>query len=128
MIRRPPRSTLFPYTTLFRSQPLRGWLAPRGGARPSGGVLLELGVQRRHRDPSAPLLKGGKQKTSAELPRPRRAAPYTHGLALSKAARWLSPRGQSSISPAWAKLCPARVSRRNSLYHPSCIPSTRRGL
>src|SRR5687768_17918093 len=23
MIRRPPRSTLFPYTTLFRSQPLR---------------------------------------------------------------------------------------------------------
>src|SRR5256885_12139428 len=25
MIRRPPRSTLFPYTTLFRSQP-RSWL------------------------------------------------------------------------------------------------------
>src|SRR3712207_7665836 len=24
MIRRPPRSTLFPYTTLFRSAPLRG--------------------------------------------------------------------------------------------------------
>src|SRR2546429_1131503 len=24
MIRRPPRSTLFPYTTLFRSQPLAG--------------------------------------------------------------------------------------------------------
>src|SRR5256885_8547239 len=24
MIRRPPRSTLFPYTTLFRSQPLEG--------------------------------------------------------------------------------------------------------
>src|SRR3989441_12499828 len=24
MIRRPPRSTLFPYTTLFRSQPLGG--------------------------------------------------------------------------------------------------------
>src|SRR3712207_6949283 len=26
MIRRPPRSTLFPYTTLFRSQGLRGHL------------------------------------------------------------------------------------------------------
>src|SRR5258708_12159208 len=25
MIRRPPRSTLFPYTTLFRSDPARGW-------------------------------------------------------------------------------------------------------
>src|SRR2546427_4932486 len=41
MIRRPPRSTLFPYTTLFRSQP----------QRPRVGVLraLErgLGAQRR---------------------------------------------------------------------------------
>src|SRR5947209_16525937 len=29
MIRRPPRSTLFPYTTLFRSVPQRGPHAPR---------------------------------------------------------------------------------------------------
>src|SRR2546426_3823866 len=28
MIRRPPRSTLFPYTTLFRSSCLQGVLAP----------------------------------------------------------------------------------------------------
>src|SRR2546425_8773885 len=28
MIRRPPRSTLFPYTTLFRSRGTRGW-SPR---------------------------------------------------------------------------------------------------
>src|SRR2546422_5848287 len=26
MIRRPPRSTLFPYTTLFRSHPIIGWV------------------------------------------------------------------------------------------------------
>src|SRR2546426_6583167 len=26
MIRRPPRSTLFPYTTLFRSRAVRSWL------------------------------------------------------------------------------------------------------
>src|SRR5258708_24521561 len=33
MIRRPPRSTLFPYTTLFRSgRGRQGW---RGGARPA---------------------------------------------------------------------------------------------
>src|SRR6266508_152993 len=32
MIRRPPRSTLFPYTTLFRSP--RCWLAPPSGPRP----------------------------------------------------------------------------------------------
>src|SRR5258708_15531815 len=35
MIRRPPRSTLFPYTTLFRSlkssRPLRPWKSIRGG-------------------------------------------------------------------------------------------------
>src|SRR2546428_10264129 len=29
MIRRPPRSTLFPYTTLFRSRALRGLRRPR---------------------------------------------------------------------------------------------------
>src|SRR2546421_7578669 len=32
MIRRPPRSTLFPYTTLFRSR-RHGGQAPRGGPR-----------------------------------------------------------------------------------------------
>src|SRR2546422_6975315 len=35
MIRRPPRSTLFPYTTLFRS--LTGWSA-RHRYRPGGGA------------------------------------------------------------------------------------------
>src|SRR5256886_16950937 len=33
MIRRPPRSTLFPYTTLFRS-----WTCPRSGCRSSRGA------------------------------------------------------------------------------------------
>src|SRR5260370_29961041 len=33
MIRRPPRSTLFPYTTLFRSQPPRLFRPPRRGCR-----------------------------------------------------------------------------------------------
>src|SRR3712207_8108451 len=31
MMRRPPRSTLFPYTTLFRSRAL-GWIGRAGGA------------------------------------------------------------------------------------------------
>src|SRR3989454_7764449 len=34
MIRRPPRSTLFPYTTLFRSR--RAWV-PSGGAHDTAG-------------------------------------------------------------------------------------------
>src|SRR2546422_3127194 len=39
MIRRPPRSTLFPYTTLFRSR--NGGAAPAQGSRP--GVRRAVG-------------------------------------------------------------------------------------
>src|SRR2546427_6855845 len=48
MIRRPPRSTLFPYTTLFRSQ--RREHAARRGAlppAPAGGARAADGRQRR---------------------------------------------------------------------------------
>src|SRR5438876_5404750 len=44
MIRRPPRSTLFPYTTLFRSgdpRDRRGDRAARRGAGAGGGVRTE---------------------------------------------------------------------------------------
>src|SRR2546429_6155736 len=36
MIRRPPRSTLFPYTTLFRSKQLMPTQPPRFGRSPRG--------------------------------------------------------------------------------------------
>src|SRR6202044_1998553 len=44
MIRRPPRSTLFPYTTLFRSRDRRGLAAilPETSADVAAGELLEL--------------------------------------------------------------------------------------
>src|SRR2546430_4292223 len=49
MIRRPPRSTLFPYTTLFRSLRVAGGGVPRvretaarGGAQPRGRGLVDL--------------------------------------------------------------------------------------
>src|SRR5258706_9544895 len=45
MIRRPPRSTLFPYTTLFRSAD-RGQARPRGRGCPH---VREVGSQRRRR-------------------------------------------------------------------------------
>src|SRR5439155_11285251 len=44
MIRRPPRSTLFPYTTLFRSPLPVGRLHPR--AREGPGDLAEIGARR----------------------------------------------------------------------------------
>src|SRR3712207_7390758 len=44
MIRRPPRSTLFPYTTLFRSQPDNAHtLAERAGHRGPRAALLARG-------------------------------------------------------------------------------------
>src|SRR2546426_2677030 len=41
MIRRPPRSTLFPYTTLFRSVGSVRWAGADGGSR-SVRITLEL--------------------------------------------------------------------------------------
>src|SRR5258705_8089831 len=46
MIRRPPRSTLFPYTTLFRSQGARGRLPavhPNAGGASGAGLTAATG-------------------------------------------------------------------------------------
>src|SRR2546425_3105451 len=54
MIRRPPRSTLFPYTTLFRSRPLCHDLPrqiDRGHVR-----LVDAAVEQAQRDPPAGLV------------------------------------------------------------------------
>src|SRR5256886_16934870 len=63
MIRRPPRSTLFPYTTLFRSA--RRWI-PGGGAQPRavvGHLLATLELAHQVADPPdaivAPVGTGG---------------------------------------------------------------------
>src|SRR3712207_7494993 len=45
MIRRPPRSTLFPYTTLFRSE-LRDLLAAQSGHTPPCAVQRDAGPLR----------------------------------------------------------------------------------
>src|SRR3712207_8446368 len=48
MIRRPPRSTLFPYTTLFRSQKRRHLVQARPLAQEQDAVQrLVVGVERR---------------------------------------------------------------------------------
>src|SRR3712207_7460425 len=49
MIRRPPRSTLFPYTTLFRSFPIPD--AGDGGSH----VYVSVGHQQMMTDPMKPL-------------------------------------------------------------------------
>src|SRR3712207_7390629 len=54
MIRRPPRSTLFPYTTLFRSLLDRPGAdqVQRRGRRPIEGAAQRLAVQRHHAAPA----------------------------------------------------------------------------
>src|SRR2546430_12814142 len=42
MIRRPPRSTLFPYTTLFRSMDLSTGSGQSGGARVRAGEAQDI--------------------------------------------------------------------------------------
>src|SRR5258708_29839628 len=59
MIRRPPRSTLFPYTTLFRSR----WSRGRSGAR---GLALRDGGQPDGRRPRLPL-RSAKDRKSTRL-------------------------------------------------------------
>src|SRR2546430_7067579 len=61
MIRRPPRSTLFPYTTLFRSH------VPRGGAEPT-----QRAVQRRQ---TAPEVAGCQRPAYIRVP-PQASAPH----------------------------------------------------
>src|SRR3989442_10595320 len=56
MIRRPPRSTLFPYTTLFRSTT---------GLRPGAGIVVSVGVLPSAR-PGASSAGGGEGKTPTE--------------------------------------------------------------
>src|SRR2546430_11483458 len=57
MIRRPPRSTLFPYTTLFRSDVLRPLTQPEDALSPDAPQLHPGGnvtrhVKIRHGDPN----------------------------------------------------------------------------
>src|SRR3712207_8141611 len=47
MIRRPPRSTLFPYTTLFRSRPAAGRRPPVGHGAREPHRLAAAGPRRR---------------------------------------------------------------------------------
>src|SRR2546426_11150702 len=82
MIRRPPRSTLFPYTTLFRSEAALGSGASQQGLRPQDVARLHLRAQRA--EPAAlredglravglPATRRGARRRRAR-PRDRRAA------------------------------------------------------
>src|SRR3712207_7880950 len=64
MIRRPPRSTLFPYTTLFRS---RSRSRPHGTSRPRDGRLLRDEMTGSPGGYAKPTTKGRSEEHTSEL-------------------------------------------------------------
>src|SRR2546427_4036704 len=68
MIRRPPRSTLFPYTTLFRSGRVRAALEPQCHAyRRAAGERARPGHGHARRVPSRDVSAGTSDRKSTRL-------------------------------------------------------------
>src|SRR2546426_7407587 len=103
MIRRPPRSTLFPYTTLFRSRPRARWRRVRGRFAPErqqalngrdlhlGGNVLAEGL-----DVRGP----GRRQLLVELLESFVSHPCAETPAFATRVRW--PAGH----PAWRAFAP----------------------
>src|SRR2546422_3693405 len=105
MIRRPPRSTLFPYTTLFRSHP------EPAGRRPGGADCAQPAVRVR-------FVAGTLARSSAALA-------HVGGSAQSRAARG-EPRFGGALSRAGGgDRCPhdAACTARGSEEHTSELQS-----
>src|SRR3712207_7961748 len=102
MIRRPPRSTLFPYTTLFRSreEPVPGPLAPR----PRGEGQGEGQLPAEEAQPGPPRI--------GAPPRPRSVAARSARLADRKSTRLNS----SHANTSYAVFC---LKKKNLLPEPT---------
>src|SRR3712207_7355459 len=77
MIRRPPRSTLFPYTTLFRSEVLRRLDEGRG----DGSTVRYVGEREHVQGPltTAPLIGAARERLGT-LERGKRSEEHTSEL------------------------------------------------
>src|SRR3712207_9441346 len=86
MIRRPPRSTLFPYTTLFRSRPGIGRDRLQGADLIGGEVLEVVGAHVDAPAPEAPQVveAGMRADAHALLGRPLHHAVHDTGVARSE--------------------------------------------
>src|SRR5690242_21305901 len=91
MTRRPPRSTLFPYTTLFRSRPGEGVEADRL-LRPRGADLPEE-------------VRGSERRVAAELDLDRRREPAQVVLRPAPLDRKSTRLNSSHMSISYAVFC-----------------------
>src|SRR3989454_4377557 len=93
MIRRPPRSTLFPYTTLFRSrrEDSRPALDPRTAAGQDDirGVGVEIGPEAAAYDAPVPVRQGAREVAAERLT----DLPPSVGLPADKVPHGCLPRG-----------------------------------
>src|SRR3712207_3845199 len=129
MMRRPPRSTLFPYTTLFRSHPLQG--ADRDGERAAQGPAPAPGhAGRRLRHPRGlegrgDPARGGRPPGGDGRPR-HRAAPRDGDLPRGPARPVRGPRPPtpSSGSPPVLALTRGALppTRPDTPWQPATTP------
>src|ERR1043166_6148118 len=134
MIRRPPRSTLFPYTTLFRSGLPGGPRSPRSVPRdgeqggPQGQDLHRLAAQyprrNRHRAVVHPSARGGTDFGAAGLERARspeersavrREARAGAGPAPQAGSLGLAARVEAAADPLTYRSARSLITRRSSL-------------
>src|SRR5438105_4840584 len=121
MIRRPPRSTLFPYTTLFRSRPGR---RTRGAAPPAAPTRATARDHVRPREPAArPVrLRGQPDRALRPVRAPVRecAAARAGRIARLSAARPAGPAllGKRRARARGAPAAPAPADRLRPLQRP----------
>src|SRR2546426_3476462 len=109
MIRRPPRSTLFPYTTLFRS---RRWRPPRPRGPGAPGAGRGPAVLR-HRDARGPA--DGGARTPAARPAPREGLRGGAGLSLGGGQGRRAPR--DGVGPSLPRGSPVPAAGAGGVKH-----------
>src|SRR2546429_2558526 len=134
MIRRPPRSTLFPYTTLFRSRAVHEpcGVAPGGGggARLGRRPVAPVRAGRRAARPPAATLPGGRLGDSAWnglVLGGRRRTRARAARADSREAAFQGTDGAAHGRAAGA-VGGARLERLRALPRPQCSPEAQAGV
>src|SRR3712207_3599457 len=113
MIRRPPRSTLFPYTTLFRSR----YLARPYARRPHHALRRSRAVSRPRHLPQGHRWGGQRDRERCRgYPTPEGRATVDARTGVRRLLRWGVPRRGTGVrggwSPGGAHLAPRRLRHR----------------
>src|SRR2546430_10806511 len=98
MIRRPPRSTLFPYTTLFRSPRVSGFSSESGGCGPSWRPHGDAGSSRRSEEHTSELQSQSNLVCRLLLEKKKKTGHYVDSRSLRR--HTLSAHYTASSSPS----------------------------